>query len=149
MKRKKLILSEEKDLIFSDQKTKISKSENEWTFEIGKYVTNDVAEGVSLLMKNFEKNEDIWNIELDSKSIEIQPEKCLFWMTGGELEWNNLNNYKKSWRDCYLDFQQEFGLLIVDIIEKSKKLKDVKDGFEKHLNLPILYDFAIQKNLVR
>lgn len=147
MKRKKLLLSEKQNIIFSDQKIKISKLENRLLFEIGKEITDDVAEGVSLLLMIGEKRPEIWNIDITSE--EISPHRSLFWLTGGVKEWKIQNNYTKSWSDSYLDFQEEFGLLILNIVKRSKKLSDIKNDFENYLNLPILYDFALSKNLVK
>lgn len=146
MKRKRL--SEIPNIILSDEKkVKISKSGNDIIFEIGKEITSDIAEGVSIMMRFCEQKSKIWDLEIDTNS-EIIPEKSLFWLTGGSQEWNNLENYKKPWCECYLEFQEEFGMTIINIVKKSKKLSDIKEGFNKYLNLPTLYDFAISKKLV-
>jgi hypothetical protein len=57
-----------------------------------------------------------------------------------------MNNYKKAWSEISLDFQEEFGLRIISILKKSKTMRDIRDGFLKYLNLPILYEFALEKN---
>ena len=62
---------------------------------------------------------------------------------------STLNHYNRPWCDCYLEFQEEFGFLIINIIKKSKKLSDIRNGFMKYLNLPVLYNFAISKNMVK
>jgi hypothetical protein len=80
---------------------------------------------------------------------DITPEKSLYWLSGGNNEWNSLKNYNKSWCDCYLDFQEEFGFLIVNIVKKSKTLLDIRNAFVKYLNLPTLYNFAISKNMIK
>lgn len=151
MKRKKeLTKSELSDLLYTNQKVSIYRTKNEWFFEIGKEMTTDLAEAVAILMKTKEINEDIWNLELNNlKPEEISPAKSLFYLTGGYQEWSTLENYSKPWSECCLDFQEEFGLMITKIIKKSKKLSDVKNGFTKYLNLPIIYDFAISKNLIK
>lgn len=136
--------------VYNDNIVRINKEGNEYYFEIGKELTSDVAEAVTILMKKVEWDSPVWEIELkDIVSEEITPEKSLFWLTGGYSEWRNLEHYNKPWCDCYLDFQEEFGFLIVNIVKKSKKLKDIRDNFVKHLNLPILYDFAISKNMIK
>ena len=132
MKKKKLLLLSEPTLVFSDEKIKINKVGNEWFFEIGKEVTSDLGEAVSLMIRTCDPKNDIWNLEICPDIDNIIPEKSLFWLTGGDQEWKNLENYKKPWCDCYLDFQEEFGMLIINIIKRSKSLKDIKYGFNKY-----------------
>ena len=101
-------------------------------------------------MRKLEWNDPIWNTEINKIIYEdITPEKALFWLTGGYAEWRTLNHYNRPWCDSYLEFQEEFGFIIINIIKKSKKLSDVRDGFLKYLNLPILYDFAISRNMIK
>lgn len=150
MKRKKELVKSESDLIFFNGKILIQKSIDSYSFELGREITNDVAEAVSILMKMDVLDEEIWNIEVNNIDLEnIVPAKCLYWLTGGYEEWNNLENYKTPWSECYLDFQEEFGFLIINIIKKSKNLSDIKKGFIKYLNLPTIYDFAISLDIVR
>ena len=96
-------------------------------------------------------NDPIWKTVINNAMLNecILPEKSLYWLSGGEKEWNSLNNYKYSWSNCYSEFQEEFGILIIDIVKKSKTLLDIRNSFVKYLNLPILYNFAISKNIVR
>ena len=49
----------------------------------------------------------IWNLKIDVIDYEkIEPSRCLFWLTGGHSEWNNLENYNK---------------ILTDIIDKYNK----------------------------
>ena len=145
MRKKKL--EELSELIYSDEKININKLGKTIIFEIGKETTTDIGEAVSLMMRTLDNSHTIWNFEVNQIE-EITPEKTLYWLTGGHLEWKGLENFNKPWADSYLHFQEEFGISIVNIIKKSKTLKDIKEGFKNYLNLPILYDFAISKNLV-
>jgi hypothetical protein len=156
MKRKRIDLQTSKEVrrekeILNQNILNVSKQENEYFFEIGLESTTDVAEAVSILMRKVEWNDSIWNMELDKKIIyeNITPEKSLFWLSGGDYEWSTLEHYNRPWCDCYLDFQEEFGFLIINIIKKSKKMSDIRDGFMKYLNLPTLYNFAISKNMIK
>ena len=150
MKRKKELLKSELDSVFVSKKLVIKKEGNEWFFEIGKEMTNDLSEAVTIMMRVCKPDDSAWDIKVSNTDIEnITPEKSLFWLTGGTQEWKNLENYNKPWSECHIDFQEEFGILIVNIVKKSKKLSDIRDDFFKYLNLPILYDFAISKNLVK
>jgi hypothetical protein len=150
MKKRKLDLKSMAKDIYNRGIVRVSKEEDEYFFEIGKELTSDVAEAVAILMRKVDFNEAVWNLEVSNIVLEnITPERCLFWLTGGYSEWRTLENYNKPWCDCYLDFQEEFGYLILNIIQRSKTLKDVRENFLKYLNLPILYDFAINKNMIR
>lgn len=150
MKRKKELLKSELDSVFVSKKLVIKKEGNEWFFEIGKEMTNDLSEAVTIMMRVCKPDDSAWDIKVSNTDIEnITPEKSLFWLTGGSQEWKNLENYNRPWCDCYLDFQEEFGFMIIKIIKDSKKLSDIRDGFIKYLNLPIIYDFAMSKNLLK
>jgi len=155
MKRKRITLDEnekkqEKE-IFNQRVLAVTKEGNEYFFEIGTETTTDVAEAVSILMRTVDWNDPIWKTMIDKKMIyeNITPEKSLYWLSGGNKEWNSLDHYNRPWCDCYLEFQEEFGILIVNIIKRSKKLKDIRDNFIKYLNLPVLYDYAIKKDLLK
>lgn len=148
MKRKKLLTSELKYVLYNNQKIMIGRSTDNYIFEIGNEITNDLAEGVSILMSIGENNPNIWDLEIDSKNIEITPAKTLFWMSGGVSEWSSGSNYKIPWCECFIDFQEEFGILVINIVKSAKTLADIRDGFRKHLNLPILYDFALCKEII-
>lgn len=149
MKKRKLVIEKLSETVFSDEKIKINKQGNTFIFEIGKEITSDLAEAVAIMMNTIDNNHKIWNLELEISHDTITPEKSLYWLTGGDREWKTLENYEKSWSDSYLIFQEEFGLSIMNITTKSKKLQDVREGFKKYLNLPIIYEFALSKHLVR
>jgi hypothetical protein len=156
MKRKRIDLETSKEVrrdkeILNQSILNVSKQENEYFFEIGGEATTDVAEAVSILMRKVQWNDPIWDMNIDKKIVyeDITPEKSLFWLSGGNAEWKTLNHYNRPWCDCYLEFQEEFGFLIINIIKKSKKLSDIRAGFIKYLNLPVLYNFAISKDMVK
>lgn len=151
MKRRKVALKTVgKNDVYNDGIVRVTKEENVYFFEIGNELTSDVAEAAALLMRKFDWDNNIWNLELEDIDIEnITPEKSLFWLTGGYSEWRTLENYNKPWCDCYLDFQEEFGILIFNIVKRTKNLKEIRDNFYKYLNLPILYDFALSKNMIK
>lgn len=151
MRRKRvLVKSELSELVYSDSKVRVSKDGSNWFFEIGREVTSDLAEGVSILLRTVDANHLIWQVEIENINFcEIVPEKSLFWLTGGHDEWRLQEHYKKNWSECYLEFQEEYGFLIINGLRKSKTLGNLRDYFIKYLSLPILYDFAISKNLIR
>lgn len=151
MRKKKTLLKEIGTKIIYDDKTIIiSREGNEWFFEIGKELTTDLGEAVSLLLRNCDASDEVWKTDIKEMNIDnISPEKSLYWLTGGEKEWKTLENYNRPWCDCYLDFQEEFGLLVISIIKRSKTLEDMRKHFIEYLNLPVLYDFALSKNFLR
>jgi hypothetical protein len=151
MKRRKLALkSVGKNDVHNNGIVRVTKEEDSYFFEIGNELTSDIAEAVALLMRKVDWNDGIWDMELEDINIDnITPEKSLFWLTGGYTEWRTLENYNKPWCDCYLDFQEEFGMLIFNIVKRNKKLKEIRSNYYKYLNLPILYDFALSKNMIK
>ena len=149
MKKRKLAIKELSEVVFSDEKIKINKQKETFIFEIGKETTTDLAEGVAIMMKILDNNHEIWNFEFEIDEEKIIPEKSLYWLTGGHTEWKQLEHYEKTWYDCYLIFQEEFGISIMNIIKKSKKLKDIREEFKRCLNLPFMYEFALSQNLVK
>ena len=149
MKKRKLETKELSEVVFSDEKIKINKVGEIFVFEIGNETTLDIAEGVAIMMNMLDNNHSIWNLEFKTNEDKITPEKSLYWLTGGHIEWKHLEYYDKNWSDCYLIFQEEFGISIVNIIKNSKKLKDIREEFKKCLNLPVMYEFALSQNLVK
>jgi hypothetical protein len=148
MKRKNAIIRKERDF-FNQNDVVIAKDGSEYFFEIGSETTMDVAEAVSILMRTISWDDIIWETEITEEMRKIAPEKALYWLSGGKKEWDTLNFYKNPWCDCCLDFKEEFGNLIVDIVNKSKTLLDIREKFNKYLNLPIIYEYALTKNIIR
>ncbi len=149
MKKKKVAVMRTNN-IWESNIIKITKEHSDYYFEIGREITIDLAEAISIMMRLKSKwNDDVWNIQLgEIDYYNIDPSKCLYWLSGGDEEWILGNNYKKYWHECQLEFQEEFGLVVLSILKKSKTMKDIRDGFLKHLNLTTLYDFAIDKKIV-
>ena len=133
---------------WSDNLVKIDKEGDQYYFEIGSDITTDLAEAVAIMMMKYKNNGKFWDLEIkDIDYYNITPEKSLYWLSGGDNEWQLMNNYKKSWMDCSLEYQEEFGLKVISILKKSKTMRDIKNGFLKYLNLPILYEFALEKEI--
>jgi hypothetical protein len=134
---------------WSDDLIKIDKEYDQFYFEIGSEMTTDIAEAVAIVMSQKNKNADnFWNIEIkDINYYNIRPELTLYWLSGGDWEWKLQNNYKKSWQECGIIFQEKFGMTIISILKKSKTLGDIRNEFRKKLNLGILYEFALQNKL--
>jgi hypothetical protein len=146
MKKKKVAIMRNFDF-WSDNLVKIDKEGDQYYFEIGNDITTDLAEAVAIMMMKYKNNGKFWDLELNIDYYNITPEKSLYWLSGGDNEWQLMNNYKKSWMECSLEYQEEFGLRVISILKKSKTMKDIKNGFLKYLNLPILYEFALEKEI--
>lgn len=116
-------------------------------FEIGNELTTDIAEAVAIMMRK-KIDDSIWSKDFSIDYETIEPRRALYWLTGGDSEWISLHNYKQPWSKCDLDFQEEFGFIIISILKKSKTLGDIRDGFIRYLNLPVLYEFALSRNFV-
>ncbi len=146
MKRKKI----ESETNLCNQLIEIGIEESgEYYFEIGNEITKDVPEAVAIMMRMKNKwNDKVWNTPVPKIDLyEIDPTKSLYWLTGGKDEWEKLENYKKSWSDSCGEFTEEFGVLIITIVKRSKTLKDIREFFMKDLSLQKLYDFAIERGL--
>lgn len=150
MRRKKVDLKVRGNCsVFSEGILKISKEENVYFFEVGNEITCDAAEAVAIMMRRIDWDSEAWDVEFGKDADNIVPERTLFWLTGGYTEWRSLDNYNRPWSDCYLDFQQEFGELVYNIATRSKTLREIRENFLRHLNLPTLYDFALSKDFIR
>ena len=149
MKKKRVAEMIEYNIWF-DQLVKIGHNKEEYFFEVGSKTTNDLAEGVVLLMKSkkYDENDQFCKIEVsDINYYNISPDKSLYWLSGGDYEWREMNNYKKTWFEASLMFQEEFGIKIINILRKSKTLNDIRIEFIKHLNLMTLYEFALENEI--
>jgi hypothetical protein len=150
MNKKKVITLRPFNLVNTTD-IKISKYNGEdYLFEIGKNVTQDITEAVVLMMRSgIDKDNTVWSTEIrDVNTYEISPRKSLYWLTGGDDEWMAGSNYKYPWHECVTDFTEEFGEEIIDIIKNAKTLLDVRNGIMERLNLPILFEFALESNLI-
>ena len=135
-------------LLNSSNIVKITRESEHLLFEIGDETTTDVAEAVAIMMR-YDVGNNIWNSHIVINSDSVEPRRSLYWLSGGDNEWMTLENYNKPWQYCDLEFQEEFGFMIISIVKKSKTLGDIRDGFMKYLNLPTLYEFALSREFIR
>lgn len=147
MKKKKLLF---RPNVWESDIINISKDFNNYYFEIGNEITNDISEGVAIMMRmKYKWNDDVWNVEIkDVDYYNIDPSKCLYWLSGGDDEWIDGENYNRLWYESQIEFQEEFGIIVISIIKKSKTLRDIRDEFIRCLNLSTLYNFAIERGIV-
>jgi len=118
-------------------------------FEIEDHITQDIAEAVAIMMRKRNIDNSVWLKEVNFDVDCLDSRKCLYWLTGGDNEWIKLHNYNKPWVECDHEFEKEFEFIIRWVVKKSKNLQDIKNGFIEHLNLPVLYEFALSKDLIK
>ena len=148
MKRRKVALQARGNCdLYVGGVLRVSKEENVYFFEIGNETTCDVAEAVAMMMRKADWNDPVWDIEYVAGTVE--PEKALFWLSGGYAEWRTLENYNRPWCDCYLDYLEAYGELVFNTANRSKTLGGIRDAFARHLSLPDLYEFALSKDFIR
>lgn len=155
-REKKWVMDESGDLIYESSDIKIWEEfngklffESENTILCGKFMSNDYSESVACLMrlpKVFNDNK-LWNIKINNK-YDISTKNVLYWLTGGNSEWMDKKNYKYEWDEVESIFNHHFENTILDIISRSNTLGDIKRGFMKHLNLPIIYEFSLNNDLI-
>lgn len=162
MKRKRIALEkQEANEILNQQDLMVLKKGNsfkfvkdnsEYFFEIGtEIMTTDVAEAVAILMRTTDWNDPVWKTTIDNKMLEndINPEKALYWLSGGDNEWESLTHYNKHWYECNNIFVEEFGDYIINAIDCSMTLKEVRDNFTQQINLSLIYECALNNKLIR
>lgn len=155
-KREKKVMDESGILLYESDEVKVYKEPNgKLYFESndpilhGTFMSNDYAESVAALMRlpNVFSDNRLWKIKINEK-YDITTSKVLYWLTGGNSEWDEKNHYKYEWDEIEPIFNHHFEDTILDIISKSKSLGDIKRGFMRHMNLPIIYEFALNNDLI-
>lgn len=148
MKKRKVITLKPFNIVDSE-KLKISKYNDEYLFDISNILTEDITEAVALMMRNDIQDDDkIWNTTIDKiNPYETDPKKALYWLSGGDDEWLSGENYKFLWKDCVTLYSDEFSEKIIEMVDNSNTLIELKYQFEQNLNLPILYEFALKNNI--
>lgn len=135
-------------MLFDQDRITISQGNDITYFQIGYQITNDLAEAISIMMRTTHENDTIWNTKIKNKP-DINVDKSLYWLSGGDEEWINLTNYNQPWIECSDLYINEFKQTIEAIIDESLTLKDIKNGFNNKLNMLKMYDFAIANNLIK
>lgn len=126
----------------------VKESSGEFFFEVGNEITTDISEAVAIMINKISKNSEVWNLE-NNFNKDIHPEKPIYWLSGGHKEWRSLEHYKKPWREYNHLLVEEYGDLVKKIIKKSKTLGEIRDNFLKYMNLSIIYEFALDKEMIK
>lgn len=152
MKKKKVMtkVRETSVVIYYSKRARVSKELNdELFFEIENELTSDLSEAIAIAINKGINDSGFWEINYNIDINNVSPDKTLYWLSGGDKEWINKLHYNKSWSEVYLSFQQEFGMNIISIINKSKTFGDIKTEFLKKLNLPIIYEFSLENGYIK
>ncbi|CAG7580185.1 MAG: hypothetical protein SLAVMIC_00289 [uncultured marine phage] len=151
------VMNESGILLYEDQKVKVWKEPNgKLFFESNDpilcdtFMSDDYAESVAALMRlpKVFNDDKLWNIKINKDKYDITTSKVLYWLTGGNKEWNDKNHYKNDWNEIDSIFTHQFEDTIFEIVGQSNTLGDIKRGFMRHLNLPIIYEFALNNDLI-
>jgi hypothetical protein len=154
MKKKKVrVITKVRDtstVIYNSDRIRVNKELNgELFFEIDNELTTDLAEAIAIVLNKNIKDNNFWETTFNINIQNISPDKTLYWMSGGDREWISKMHYAKPWSDVYLIFQEEYGLFIIDAINKAKTFGDIRNEFLKQLNLPTLYEFSLEKGYIK
>lgn len=110
----------------------------------------DCAEGVAALMrlKTVFDDDKFWQLKVGNSKYDVSPCRALYWLSGGNREWESNETYSYKWLEVNSIFEHNFRDDIYEIIENAETLQDIKEGFMKTLNLPVLYEFALSNDLI-
>jgi len=143
--KKKKVMTKERDtsvVIYSSDRIRVSEELNgELFFEIENELTSDVSEAIAIVMNKGITDINFWKTPFNINVNNISPDKTLYWLSGGDNEWIGRTNYSKSWSEVYLNFQEEFGMIIINIIKYLVG--------NLLLNIPTIYEFSLEKGYIK
>ena len=113
------------------------------------FLSYDIGESVSAFMKIRSLDPRFWDLKVNDRHYDVDAEKCLYWLSGGDSSWNADGKYRLSWRECSQLFADKYAHLIYDIIDESVTLNDIKRGFKANFNLNLFYEFALENDLIK
>lgn len=102
--------------------------------------TYNILEAVSILIQNSQwQNLPIWDIELSELDREVNfKNACLYWLCNIEQVENEFN-MDIDWNKCCEKITIQNKERLIDIIQNSKTLDDVRKQIYCHLNFDYLY----------
>jgi hypothetical protein len=111
-------------------------------------VSYDEAEVVAALLKLTDlKDKELWSIKLSKKTCDFN--KTFYWLLGGDKEWLKDKHFISDWNDVIAVYSTEYLTKFNEIISKAKTLNDIRNNFIKHFNLPELYEFALDRKMIK
>ena len=114
-------------------------------------LTFDAAEAVAAMMRipKMLLDKEIWKIKISNVDKDVQAIKALYWLTGGNDEWVNLENYTINWSSASIFFEEKIGKELLNGINKCDTLGDIRKLLERRFNLGRLYELALSKGFAR
>ena len=142
-------------IIYQSEKITIANHQDRLCFQIEskelkeQILTFDVFEAVAAILRiqNYDRN--FWNLKISEKDFDIIPIKAIYWLSGGNDEWSNLDNYNISWSIAAELFEKEFEESITNDINKCKTLGDIKKLILKTYNFSTFYEYAMSKDFAK
>lgn len=116
-------------------------------------ITNDLVEAITIMMKDkcFDGHE-IWNTKIPKhiSCDNIDVEKCIYWLTGGNKAWDIKNGmYNTKWIDIASDYEYIIGSEIKVLFKKSKTFGDLRDRLTRKFPMIRIMDLAVFFNIIK
>jgi len=147
MKKRKVVTMKPFNIL-DNEDIKISKYQDDFLFDINGKITDDVAEAVAIMIyQNIPNNSKAWSTNIKNVDLfEIDPKRSLYWLSGGDIDWSS-NNYRKEWHECVGEFSEKFSEIVFEMVQQSKNMLELREKFQKDLNITILYEFALENKI--
>ena len=147
MKKRKVVTMKPFNIL-DNEDIKISKYQDDFLFDINGKITDDVAEAVAIMIyQNIPSDNNAWSTNIKNVDLfEIDPKRSLYWLSGGDIDWSS-NNYRKEWHECVGEFSEKFSEIVFEMVQQSKNMLELKEKFQKDLNITILYEFALENKI--
>jgi len=147
MKKRKVVTMKPFNIL-DNEDIKISKYQDDFLFDINGKITDDVAEAVAIMIyQNIPSDNNAWSTNIKNVDLfEIDPKRSLYWLSGGDIDWSS-NNYRKEWHECVGEFSEKFSEIVFEMVQQSKNMLELREKFQKDLNITILYEFALENKI--
>ena len=147
MKKRKVVTMKPFNIL-DNEDIKISKYRDDFLFDINGKITDDVAEAVAIMIyQNIPSDNNAWSTNIKQVNLfEIDPKRSLYWLSGGDIDWSS-NNYRKEWHECVGEFSEKFSETVLEMVQRSNNMFELREKFQKDLNITILYEFALENKI--
>lgn len=147
MKKRKVVTMKPFNIL-DNEDIKISKYRDDFLFDINGKITDDVAEAVAIMIyQNIPSDNNAWSTNIKQVDLfEIDPKRSLYWLSGGDIDWSS-NNYRKEWHECVGEFSEKFSETVLEMVQRSNNMFELREKFQKDLNITILYEFALENKI--
>lgn len=147
MKKRKVVTMKPFNIL-DNEDIKISKYQDDFLFDINGKITDDVAEAVAIMIyQNIPSDNNAWSTNIKQVDLfEIDPKRSLYWLSGGDIDWSS-NNYRKEWHECVGEFSEKFSETVLEMVQRSNNMFELREKFQKDLNITILYEFALENKI--